>query len=140
MIMAYIVQVRCNFSLACEQFTHTFKQFTCTHRATHGICFITHQEIKQDYQISSGVVSHMVTHISLGHHVVDHHNVYRLVLGFLMKPKSLSQPSKNALARCYKKRTFLLASLQDLARSCRILWDFAGILQEFCARLSISTL
>ena len=43
-------------------------------------------------------------------------------------------PSKNALARSCKKRFFFLVSLQDLARSCGILRDFAGILQEFCAR------
>ena len=51
-------------------------------------------------------------------------------------------PSKNALARSYKKRSFFLAPLQDLARSCTILqdlagscgilWDFAGILQDSC--------
>ena len=44
MIMVYIVQFRCNFTLACKQFTHTVKQFS-----THGVCFITHKEHMQDY-------------------------------------------------------------------------------------------
>ena len=30
MIVAYMVQLRCNFTLACEQFTHTLEQFTHT--------------------------------------------------------------------------------------------------------------
>ena len=30
--------------------------------------------------------------------------------------------SKNTLARSHKKRSFFLATLQDLARSCKILW------------------
>ena len=47
MIMVYIVQFRCNFILACEQFTHTLKQFS--YRATHGMCFISHEELVQDY-------------------------------------------------------------------------------------------
>ena len=48
-------------------------------------------------------------------------------------------PSKNALARSCKKRSFFLAPLQDLARSCKILWDLAGscgILQESCRNLA----
>ena len=42
-------------------------------------------------------------------------------------------PSKNALARSYKKSSFF-ASLQDLARSCGILWDLAGILCKIPAK------
>ena len=43
-------------------------------------------------------------------------------------------PSKNALARSCKKRSFFLAPLQELARSCGILRDFAGILQDSCTK------
>ena len=49
----------------------------------------------------------------------------------------LIPPSKNALARSCKKRSFFLhlcKILQDLARSCGILWDFAGILQDCCTK------
>ena len=53
-----------------------------------------------------------------------------------------SHPSKNALARSCKKRSFFLAPLQDLAKSCKILRDLvgfcrnlAGFLQGFCARI-----
>ena len=38
MIMVYIVQYRCNFTLTCKQFTHTHEQFS--YRATHGVGFI----------------------------------------------------------------------------------------------------
>ena len=41
-------------------------------------------------------------------------------------------PSKYALARSCKKRSFFLATLQDLARSCRILRDLA----RFCRNLA----
>ena len=38
----------------------------------------------------------------------------------------------DVLARSCKKRSFPCKILQDLVRSCGILWDFAGILQESC--------
>ena len=46
----------------------------------------------------------------------------------------MGKPSKNALARSYKKRSFFLACLQDLARSCEIFRNFAGILHKIPAR------
>ena len=42
-----------------------------------------------------------------------------------------SVPSKSALARSSKKRSFFLASQQDHARSCKILWNLVG----FCRNL-----
>ena len=45
-----MVQLRCNFTLTHEQFTHTLEEFTQAHnRATRGVCFITCEELTQDY-------------------------------------------------------------------------------------------
>ena len=42
------VQLRCNFTLAHEQFTHSFKQFTstCMELRIRGMCF-THEKLIQ---------------------------------------------------------------------------------------------
>ena len=61
------------------------------------------------------------------HHVTIYSLLYKYII------------TKNALARSCKKRSFFLAPLQDLARSCKILWDLAGscgILQESCRILA----
>ena len=43
-----MVQLRCNFTLAREQFTCTLKQFTQTHTELLVACaFITHEELTQ---------------------------------------------------------------------------------------------
>ena len=34
----YILQLRSNFTLTCEQFTYTLKTYTHSYRATHGVC------------------------------------------------------------------------------------------------------
>ena len=70
----YTVQLRCNFKLAHEQFTCTRMELLVTcdllpMRNSHTII-----------SLSSGVVSDMVMHISLGYHATDHHNIHRIVL------------------------------------------------------------
>ena len=48
-------------------------------------------------------------------------------------------PSQNTLARNSKKRSLFLAFLQDLAKSCKVLCDFARILQESCCKISVKS-
>ena len=73
----------CNFTLPCKQFicTHMELVMACTLLATKN----SHKVIRW----SSGVVSDMDTHVSLWHHVIDHHNVHRLVLGLVSHSQNL---------------------------------------------------
>ena len=84
------VQLRCNFILACEWFTRTLKQFTYIHIELLMVCalLLTRNSCKI-IRWSSRVVSDTVTHASLGYHVIDHHNVHRLVLGLVSHSQNL---------------------------------------------------
>ena len=76
-VCVYTVQLRCNFTLACEQ-------FICTCMELLMACALL--PLRNSHKIiiwSLGVVSDMVTHVSLGYHVIDHYNVHRLVHGLV---------------------------------------------------------
>ena len=72
------------------KFTLPRKQFICTHMEILMVCTLL--AMKNWHKIirwSSGVVSDMDTHVSLWHHVIDHHNVHRLVLGLVSHSQNL---------------------------------------------------
>ena len=86
----YMVQLRCNFSLAHKQFTHTFEQFTCTCMELLMACALLPTRNSQKIiRWSSEVVFDMASHVSLRYHVIDHHSVHRLVLGLVSHSQNL---------------------------------------------------
>ena len=90
------VQLRCNFTLTCEQFTHTHMELLM-------VCALlparnSHKIIRW----SSGVVSDTVTNVSLRYHVIDHNNVHRLVLGLVSHSQNLSQGINSLGAYTFK--------------------------------------
>ena len=75
------VQLRCNFTLAREPFTCTFVQFTCICTELFMVCaLLPTRNLCKIIRWSSGVVFDTGEHVSLWYHVIDHHNVHRLVL------------------------------------------------------------
>ena len=81
------VQLRYNFTLPCEQFTHTLEQYTWTSIELLVVCgFLPARNSCKIIRWSSGVVSDMVTHVNF---VIDHRNVLRLVLGLVSRSQNL---------------------------------------------------
>ena len=76
-------ELRCNFTLTRKQFIHTRIELllVCALLPVRNLCKII--------RWSSGVVSDMGTHVSLWYHVIDHHNLHRIVLGLVSHSQNL---------------------------------------------------
>ena len=86
----HTVQLRCNFTLARQQFTRTLEQFTHTRIELLVACALlpvwnSHKIIRW----SSGGVFDTVMYVSIQFNVIDHHNVHRLVLGLISRSRNL---------------------------------------------------
>ena len=93
LVINYVmVQLRCNFTLALERFTHTREQLTHTHIELLMMSVLLPTRNSHKIMIwSSGVVSDTVTHVNLGYYVIDHHNIHKLVLELVLELVSCSQ-------------------------------------------------
>ena len=82
-LFLYMVQLRCNFTL-------TREQFTCTHIELLMTCaLLPTRNSSKIIRWSLGVVFDIVTHVSFQYHVIDHHNVHRLVLRLVSRSRNL---------------------------------------------------
>ena len=79
-----MVQLRCNFTLAREQFTRTLEQLIRTHIELLVTCaLLSMRNSRKIIRSSLGVAFDTITHVSLWYHVIDYHNVHGLVLGLV---------------------------------------------------------
>ena len=80
------IQLRCNFTLACQQFTRILEQFTHTRIELLMECALLPMRNSHKIIRLSSTAFDMIT---LQYHVIDHRNVHRLVLRLVLHSQNL---------------------------------------------------